>query len=309
MPSAKPTLRKVAETWYARQRQDWTGQRTERTIRQQLEKYATTLMAMPVDTITREHVLDTLLAVEGKPITRDKVRKTIRAIMGWGILRNHRPDNPCDEVVAKELTLKRSVTQHHAALPYSGIPEAMERIDATTGWFFGKLAVRYIALTLCRSGEVRGARWDEIDLEARTWTVPGERMKSRKVFTVPLSAPAIEVLNRAQELSDGGDLVFPSPLGKVMDSGRLSEPMRFAKLGGTPHGFRSSFRTWAAEQGVPRDVAEMVLAHQDGSVTELSYKRTDFFMQRVALMERWAAVIEGSEPQAEIVEFAAAAQG
>ena len=121
-------------------------------------------------------------------------------------------------------------------------------------------------------------------------------MKAAKAFDVPLSLPALAVLRRAKELADGSGYVFPSTLGKPMSGGRLSEVM-LACAGSTVHGLRSSFRTWAAEQGIGRDVAEMVLAHTLGTATELAYKWTDFFARRVDVMEQWAAVVEGLEPQ------------
>ena len=129
-------------------------------------------------------------------------------------------------------------------------------------------------------------------------------MKAGRSFDVPLSLPALNVLRRAEELSDGSGYVFPSTLGKPMDAGRLSEVMR-ACSGATVHGLRASFRTWAAEQGIEGDVSEMVLAHALGTSTELAYKRTDYFQRRVDIMDEWAAVVEGHAAHGKVALAAA----
>ena len=296
LPLAKvvPTLREVAEKWFAASRHNWKSDDTERLIKQRLENHASTLLGVSVDRITRQHILDALLVVPAGP-TRDRVRKYIHGIMGHAVLREMRDSNPVDDALRAALSTKRQA-KHHDALPCAEIPDALAKADAHPVWPFVPLALRFVALTATRSGEVRGARWDEFDIDARIWHVPAVRMKASKAFGVPLSLPALAVLRRAEELADGSGLVFPSTLGTVMDGARLSEVMRLCG-DTTVHGLRASFRTWAAEEGIERDVAEMVLAHALGTSTELAYKRTDYFQRRVEVMERWAAVVEGLESQ------------
>ena len=296
LPLAKvvPTLREAAEKWFAASRHNWKSDDTERLIKQRLENHASTLLGVSVDRITRQHILDALLVVPAGP-TRDRVRKYIHGIMGHAVLREMRDSNPVDDALRAALSTKRQA-KHHDALPCAEIAPALAKSDARPGWPFMALALRFVALTATRSGEVRGARWDEFDLDARIWHVPAVRMKAAKAFDVPLSLPALAVLRRAKELADGSGLVFPSTLGKPMSGGRLSELM-LACAGSTVHGLRSSFRTWAAEEGIERDVAEMVLAHALGTATELAYKRTDYFARRVDVMEQWAAVVSGLEAQ------------
>ena len=297
LPLAKvvPTLREAAEKWFELSRMNWKRADTERLIRQRLENHATPLLGVRVDRITRQHLLDALLGVPAAP-TRERIRKYIRAIMGHAVLREWRLDNPADDALRAALSTGKKQTKHYAALPCADIAPALAKADARGGWPVVQLALRFIALTATRSGEVRGARWDEFDLDARVWHVPAERMKAGRAFDVPLSLPALNVLRRAEALTDDSGLVFPSTLGKPMDAGRLSEVMR-SSSGSTVHGLRASFRTWAAEQGIDRDVSEMVLAHALGTSTELAYKRTDYFARRVDVMEHWAAVVEGLEPQ------------
>ena len=296
LPPAKvmPTLREVAERWLDVRRTHWKGEGNERLARQRLANHVAPLLDVRVNRITRQNILDTLLSIQATP-TRDRVQKVIHGIMGHAVLREWRLDNPVDDALRAALATKRQ-PKHHKSLASGAITDALAKADARDGWAFVPMALRFIALTATRNGEARGARWDEFDLTLRIWHVPAERMKASKAFDVPLSLPALNVLRRAKELIDGSGLVFPSPRGTVMDGGRLSEAMRFCG-DTTVHGLRSSFRTWAAEEGIERDVAEMVLAHALGTSTELAYKRTDYFQRRVEVMERWAAVVEELESQ------------
>ena len=294
LPLAKvmPTLREVSERWFDVSRQNWKSEGTERLTRQRLENHVAPLLDARVDRITRRHLLDALLGIQATP-TRDRVQKVIRGIMGHAVLREWRLDNPVDDALRAALSTKRQ-PKHHKSLASGAIADALAKADARPGWPFESLALRFVALTATRSGEVRGARWDEFDLDARIWYVPAVRMKAGKAFAVPLSLPALAVLQRAEELADESGLVFPSTRGKPLTDGRLCLAMRLC-ADATVHGLRSSFRTWAAEEGIERDVAEMVLAHALGTTTELAYKRTDYFQRRVEVMERWAAVVEGHE--------------
>ena len=154
------------------------------------------------------------------------------------------------------------------------------------------LCIEFLTLTATRSGEARGATWDEVDEYAATWTIPGARMKTGHEHRVPLSTQAMAVLKRAREYRDGSGLLFPSATGKVLSDNTLSKLFRENEIAGTPHGMRSSFRVWAAEcSDAPREIAEMALAHIEGSAAELAYRRTDYFERRRELMQSWATAI------------------
>ena len=151
------------------------------------------------------------------------------------------------------------------------------------------LAFEFLVLTAARSGEVRGARWSEIDLDARTWTVPGERMKTGREHRVPLSDRAIEILTEARAINGDDGLIFPTITGRMMQAPVLSELLRDNGIEAVPHGFRSSFRQWSAEQtDAPREVCEHALAHVNGNQVEAAYQRSDLFEKRRALMDAWA---------------------
>ena len=302
LPTAAPTLRSFAEEWFNLHRSGWKTDANERTIRQRLGTHAATLVDRPITAIARKDVMGALLKMEGAT-TRDRLFRNLRDIFNFAIVSEWRNDNPADDAVRTALATRgRQPTKHRAALPVGEIAAVLAKVDAHANWSLVSLALRFVALTACRSGEALGARWDEVDLTARTWTIPAERMKSSRPFVVPLSGAAIALLDRARALADGGPFVFPSTVGKPMDATRLSKAMATCS-GATVHGLRSSFRTWAAEAGIQREVAEMVLAHALGSATELAYQRSDFFVARTAVMERWAAVVEGREEHGKVVEL------
>ena len=168
--------------------------------------------------------------------------------------------------------------------------QALESVEASTASLVVKACLRFVVLTACRSGEARGAKWSEIDIEAREWRIPASRMKANVEHRVPLSAAAVAVLDRVRPLRNGSDLVFPSQRGQELSDATMTKCLRTAGIDAVPRGFRTSFRTWASEQtSVPHAVAEMALAHAVGSSVERSYARSDLFEKRRGLMDRWAA--------------------
>ena len=152
-----------------------------------------------------------------------------------------------------------------------------------------KLCFEYLVLTAARSGEARLAQWQEVDFDMATWKIPGTRMKAGKPHRVPLSGRALEVLQESDAFRSECGLVFPSVSGKPISDATLSKLMRVLKIPAVPHGFRSTFRDWAAENtDAPRAVMEAALAHKLGDAVEQAYARSDLFDKRRALMEAWA---------------------
>ena len=178
----------------------------------------------------------------------------------------------------------------------------------------GALALQFAILTAARSGEVRGARWSEIDLEAKLWRVPPERMKAGREHRVPLPASALELLVELAKMRTDKDveaLIFPGAKpGKPLSDMSLTACLRRMKLGHlTAHGFRSTFRTWTAEAtATPREVAEAALAHVLGDKTEAAYQRGDMMEKRRKLMADWGTFCSRAAPASgEVVPFRAAA--
>ena len=159
------------------------------------------------------------------------------------------------------------------------------------------LAFEFLVLTACRSGEVRGAQWDEINLSAATWTIPASRMKSARAHRVPLPARALEVLADALRYRDGSGLVFPSGTGRELSDATISKLLRENGIPAVPHGYRSSFRDWAAElTDTPKEICELALAHVNSDRGEAAYRRSDFFDRRRQLMQHWADYLHTRTP-------------
>ena len=230
-----------------------------------------------------------------KPETASRVRQRMVKILDVAVAHQYRADNPAVHVL-QTLGDQAKVVTHHRALPWAEVPNAIRRIRATNAWLGTKLCFEFLVLTAARSGEARGATWDEIDLDAETWTVPANRMKSRAEHRVPLSAPALAVLAEARTLADppmfselaGCNLIFPSIRGKQTSDSTVSKLLRENGVQGTPHGFRSSFRDWASEATDARHaVVEACLAHTIPSAVERAYARSTLFDKRRALMNKW----------------------
>ena len=171
----------------------------------------------------------------------------------------------------------------------------IERVRASRAYPTTVLAFEFLVLTACRSGEVRGARWEEMDLEAREWRIPAERMKTNREPPGSACPPGRwRCCGRRGALVDGSGLVFPSARGRPLSDATLSKMVRDLGIPAVPHGFRSSFRDWAAEcSEAPREVCELALAHVNSDRVEAAYRRTDLFERRRELMEEWAAFLAG----------------
>ena len=236
-----------------------------------------------------------------KPETARRVRQRLRTVFDWSIAAQHRETSNPLAGIEKALPQQGDKARHHAALPYLELPSLMERLASAEG--VGSMAVRFAILTATRSGEVRGARWSEIDLDAAVWTIPGERMKTKEEYRIPLSAEALAVLRQARGLDD--DLVFPGRRrGRPLWDMPLTAVLRRLNVPVTLHGFRSTFRDWASERtNVPREIAEMCLAHTVGGAVERAYARSDLFDKRRDLMERWARFCLSAGEGGKVVEL------
>ena len=172
----------------------------------------------------------------------------------------------------------------------SEVAQAIVTIRATNAWKVTVLCFEFLTLCAVRSGEARFATWDEIDLTTKTWTIPATRTQTNKPHRVPLSKPALPVLDKAREQTGGVGLIFPAPRGKPISNTTMSKLCKENNIGCVPHGMRSSFRDWCGEAGVSREVAEAALAHVVRSV-EGAYARSDLLERRRKLMEQWGRYI------------------
>ena len=301
-----PTFREAANLVLEMYRPTWSNRKHPGDWIGSLERHAfPKLGSRTVDTITTADVLGVLVPIWNvKRETATRVRQRIGSVMKWAIAEGHRDDNPAGEVIGAALPKNGRMRKHLAALPYYRVSNALSRVQASGAYRATKLAFEFLVLTAARSGEVRGARWDEIDIEAAIWTVPSERMKRRRPHRVPLSPRALEVLADAREISDGSDLVFPSITGRIMSDMTISKLVKGLGIQAVPHGFRTSFRTWAAERtNIPREICEEALAHVNPNRVEAAYQRSDLFERRRDLMDAWARYL--SDCPDEVVDFGA----
>ncbi|RSV39457.1 DUF4102 domain-containing protein [Sphingomonas sp. ABOLE] len=251
-----------------------------------------------IDTINSADVLAALSPIwNSHPETARRVKQRIGSVFKWAIAQGWRTDNPA-ETIGKALPKHdRSKVEHRKALPYDRVGAALAKVRASDAGTATKLAFEFMVLTATRSGEVRGACWDEIDLERGEWTIPAGRMKAKKPHRVPLSKRCIEILNAAKLLRQAdSNLVFPGTVkGKSLSDMTLSKLMKDLGIAAVPHGFRSSFRDWAGEQTAhPREVIEFALAHVIKDKAEAAYARSDLFDKRRALMQDWDNFISRS---------------
>lgn len=268
-----------------------------------LEVYAFPVIgALPVHTIDSGDILKVLAPIwTEKAETARRVRQRMRTVFDWAATAKLREGVNPVQGVDKGLPRQRDRVQHHRALPYAELPAVMRRIEAVDG--MGALALRFAILTAARSGEVRGAMWPEIDADARLWTVPEDRMKGGREHRVPLSEPALAVLDHVRGLSD--DLIFPSMKpGVPLSDMTVSAVLRRLEVPATPHGMRSCFRDWAEElTGFSYEVKEAALAHVVKSATERAYRRGDLLDKRRALMEQWGRFCTSAASTGDVVEF------
>ena len=293
-----PTFAEATEKVIAIHATGWKdGSLSERDWRATLRNYAMPrLGAMQLDRIKTADVMAVLEPIwNEKRVTAKRVRQRISAVMRWAVAQGYREDNPAGEAIGAALPKNGVRPQHLAALPYAEVGAAIETVRTSEAYRGTILAFEFLVLTASRGGEVHGARWSEIDLQAREWRIPPERMKAGRTHRVPLSTQAMAVLHKARALEDNSGLVFPSVTGRRLAQGAIWQLLRDLGIPAVPHGFRSSFRDWAAEcSDAPREVCELALAHVNSDRVEAAYRRTDLFEKRRQLMGQWAAFLAGT---------------
>jgi integrase len=291
-----PTFREAALAVHAEHKRGWKNGKHQAQWLATLNSYAFPEIGdMPVNKIESGHVRDVLGPIWlDKPETARRVRQRIGTVLDYAVGNNWRPHPLSMGSVTKALPRQPRKDGRFEAMPFLQVPGFLETLRFRSS--MGRLALEALILTAARSGEVRGARWSELDLEAATWTIPAERMKAGRTHVVPLSPAALATFKRAQALRlSGAELIFPGTgRGKTLSDMTLLKVLRDAGLKATVHGFRSAFRDWAAERtGIPGEVAEAALAHVIPNRVEAAYRRTDFLEKRRELMKRWGVFCEG----------------
>ena len=274
----------------------WRNEKHRSQWKMTLTAYCAPLRPKSVAEIGTEDVLKILKPLwTEKPETASRLRGRIERVLDFARARGQRAgENPArwrghlDAILPKRAKLTRG---HHRAMSFDNVPAFVARLSERDG--VAPRALEFAILTAARSGEVLGARWDEVDLQAGLWTVPANRMKGAREHRVPLSARAVEILQGMEQIRTS-DLVFPGmKRGRSLSNTALEMVLRRMNVDVTVHGFRSAFRDWAGERTTyPREVAEAALAHVVGDAVERAYRRGDALEKRRGLMDAWARLLE-----------------
>lgn len=285
-----PTFKEAAEKVHAEHKAGWKNEKHAQQWLNTLTEYAfPTIGELRVNAIAAPDILKVLTPIWlAKAETARRVRQRIGTVLDWAKTAGYRSgDNPVLGI-QKGLPKQGRNDDHHAALPFAQVPGFLKALKADTPTT-AKLALEFLILTATRTSEVLLATWDEIDFGETLWTIPAARMKAKRIHRVPLSPRALEILDAMKATTGGEDYIFPGAKpGKPLSNMAFLQILRRRKLDITAHGFRSSFRDWAAETtSFAREVAEMALAHTVANKVEAAYRRGDLLDKRRELMQAW----------------------
>jgi integrase len=299
LPST-PTFGECALALIASKESGWRNAKHRQQWRMTLATYAKPLWNKPVDSIDVAGVLECLQAIwQAKPETASRVRGRIEGVLDSARVKGLRGgDNPArwkgnlDKLLPPPKKLSRG---HHAAMAYAGVPAFLTRLRKRQS--IAALALEFLILTAARSSEVLKATWPEVDLAAKIWVVPRERMKAGREHRVPLVGPALAILERLAEAKTGEFIFSGQRPANPLSTMALAMVLRRMKAEDvTVHGFRSAFCDWAGDcTHFPRELAEAALAHVAGDATELAYRRSDALERRRELMAEWAEYLDGAD--------------
>lgn len=319
------TFSEAVEKYLAAKLHEFRNEKHRRQWRSTLDKYAAPVLGdLPVAHVTVQDVLRVLHPIwAGKTETASRLRGRIEAVLSWATVAGHRTgENPArwkgnlSELLPAPARLAKGGNQ--PALALTDVPRWWGDLAKREG--MAAQALRFLALAAARSGEVRGMTWAEVDLAARIWTIPAARMKGGRTHRVPLTDEAVALLERLPRML--GAPVFFAPRGGQLSDMAISAVMRRMqaaeekagrpgfldpenKRPAVPHGLRSTFRQWAAEQGFPRDMAEIALAHFIGSEVERAYQRSDMLERRRMMMAAWHSFLRGEAQGGNVVALGA----
>lgn len=287
------TFREAAKACHAAKASEFRNPKHRRQWISTLEHYAFPKIGnLLVSEVELPHVLSVLQPIwHTKTETATRIRQRIESVLTWATVSGYRRgENPArwKGNLAEVLPTPNKIAKakHHKAVAWQQAPEVMAALRQREG--MAARALEFCILTAARSGEVRGATWDEIDLEAQVWTVPGDRIKKGKRHTVPLNNDAVKLLKALPRIA-GTDYVFPAPRGGKLSDMSLSAVLKRMDIDATVHGFRSTFKDWARNRtNYPDEVSELALAHVNSDATRAAYARDELLPQRKWLMTDWA---------------------
>ena len=295
------TFQKAAEKCIASKKPEWKNAKHAQQWSNTLNAYAYPVFGdLSISDLDTDLVLKAIEPIWiSKAETASRVRQRIETVWDWARARKYvEGENPArlrghlDKILAKTAKVKR--VKHHAAIPYKQIATFIKKLRGRKG--SSASAMEFMILTAARTGEVRGARWQEIDLTIKVWTIPADRMKAGKEHRVPLCDRALQILNSIKSNRNPDEFVFPGwKAGTGLSDGAMLALLRKMEVGPyTPHGFRSTFRDWAAEEAhqFSNETVELALAHTIRNKAEAAYRRGDQLERRRELMAAWSEHIE-----------------
>ena len=293
-----PSFAEAAAQVLERKRAGWRSEKHARDWMASLHRYVfPRIGTISVSDVAAADLIEILSPVwYTKAATARVLLQRIRSVLDWAVAMEFRTSNPCDHLPVV-LGRQHRVIRHMRALPHREVAAAIRAVRGSSRSAAGPLAFEFLVLTVARWGEVRWAEWDEIDDGAGVWTVPAARMKANRKHRVPLCRRALEILDRARRLDAESPFLFTRGGAKPLSEKTLRRLLERREIAAVPHGFRSSFRDWAAEEtDYPREVVEAALAHVVRNRVEAAYRRTDLFERRRHLMNDWAAYLaDGAE--------------
>lgn len=310
------TFKQCADEYYESHKADWKNKKHSSQWINTLTSYAFPHFGhRPIGSITTDHIRDALKPQwKSKSETLSRVLQRIRTVINFAAAMGYCPGLDGEAWTQIKMTLgKQKEATNYAACPHEQVGAVMRAVIDGTSSDTVKLAFQFIVLNASRSGEVRGAIWDEIDTARRIWSIPKERMKANRAHTVPLSKEASAVLEQAkllqpQNLVNGKKptgLIFPNTKKTALSDMTFTQLLRRMQLLHTAHGFRASFRTWGSEVAeYEHDVLEIALAHIVGDKTVQAYQRSNMVERRRQLMQDWAEYIHSKRDEPLIVDTA-----
>ena len=300
-----PSFREAADSLISMRAPTWNGERVERNWRSSFSTHVHPMIGdKRIDKVTTADVIGILSPLwHDKHSTAKHVRQRMSAVFEWARANSFRSDNPADSRIDGAFPTIKHRPENRKALPYANVPEAFRTVSDVIGSQRGAaLGLMFLIHTGVRRDEARLATWNEFDLDSRTWTVPGNRTKSKRDLRVPLSDEAIAILDEARQVGNGCGFVFTGARGKHVNEKGFLDILRNLGIECDVHGFRSSLRDWAGERGFAREVAERALSHSLPK-TEAAYARSDLLERRRAMMAQWSAYVSGSDAADNVINL------
>ena len=296
--SVIPKFEVAARKVYEDNRPTWRNAKHAAQFITTLETYAFPVIGnMSVKEINSSHILRILSPIwVTKAETAKRVRQRLSTVFKYCVAQQWRTDDPANIAIVEALPNLKKKVQHRKSISYNDVSTFIETVSKSSAGLSTKLGLEFLILTATRSGEVRNARWDEIN--GSLWTIPAERMKAGVEHRVPLPSRCIEILAEAKTISQGSGFIFEGTKpNKPLSENTFNKLMKELGLEVHAHGFRTSFRTWTQEKtNYPREITEAALAHSLRDKAEAAYARSDLLEKRAEMMEAWAQFISAEAP-------------